>query len=1404
MHRKKSSRYLGQMLTRSIGLLKRIRTYANQRPTSTNMNDADDQGSPRSGSLEAIVQGTTLTDEEIIRGSDLFDEDWYTKSYLLNRKREQESASHYLKEGWRRGYNPSPQFNTVAYLRSNHDVAIAEINPLLHYEKHGRSENRSTGQSPSKIKTHISRVITRYHSPALWSTYEEEGLLQRYASIELPKNAIQASIVMPTYNRGHCITDAITSVLKQTHTNWQLIVVDDGSTDNTLDILSSFADERIITVSHDHCRGASAARNTGLAKTTGEFIFFLDSDNRWRNHYIETMLKHVHYFKVDAAYCAACICDDEWRPESILYEDFDLESCLARNFIDLNTFCISSSLKELCFDQSLKRLIDWDYIVQIAARTVIIGAQFIGVDYYNGARNARITNSVYQNEHEFDSAKQHIIQKGYEALLKQANSHISNKETESIAVIFHIEDYDGLLICNELAEAENDSCHLYITTNTSRGSFLAQKIRTSFPNAIILHYHNRCRAAAAFLQLASTLSHYDIVCHIDSSTAHLSVPLSRFRDILKSVFGSREVSRKIRSGFSETEARIIGPELLFTSGLLHSCGDIGERVLEIADSTVLESQLYQNWGFFSNSAYWIRPRFLLDLARAYCNSLNQRQPFRTALSPDMEEEVAKRLVGLSVQGNICKYIYLTKLDARGNPCVGPYTNGLSTYFVDGSSEEDIVSTVNQPFNSHPKRAGDEESLQSNTICRELFFDPDYRANNSYQTLLYMDGFESYRVVPGTIEDCIESAINYRLASRSSHIVFHLHWVSPVLSAAGDIYEAQSRAEQFLARLQMAKLLGVRIMWTVHNAISHEPKYSDAEIDLRANIARLSDWIHIHHECALEEIRSLYHMPDEKIIVAHHGNYVGSLPISMTQDMARRQLGIEQFSTVFLFLGQIRGYKGIDELISTFKQLQCTSDACLVIAGKLLGVTHEELEDQISECENIRLHPGYIAEAEMQHFLVSADAVVLPYKKVLTSGSVMMAISHGLPVICPRIGLLPTIIKNGVNGILYDQSVKESLRHALRDYLAMRMPERREMSIHALETAKKYSWQESSMKLINHLEASRFGQVLHTHIQTIQRRWFVFGDISTATHRECLAIILHYQNISDTVNLARSIGLQGSDVYPVIISNSESFKDVQRIKNLVPEALVIQSSDNVGYAAANNLGLWLSSEFASRFFWIINPDMIISKGCYSKLKRAATVFNSVNFFGTTIVHSEYPDTVLFCGGGVDLSNGAKPSHLYMGTSLSNVPLEPFHCDYLTGANIFGRVSGLESAGYLPEDYFLYFEETDWFMRQQQLNVAKPMILPQIVVLNHKRSEERGIPSKYYVYYFIRNFLIFGKKYAPDSYDQCKEEVISFRDAWLTKIANRSPHELPIYQKIASQAISDGLKGVLGKSHLVPSL
>ncbi len=109
------------------------------------------------------------------------------------------------------------------------------------------------------------------------------------------------SIIIPTYNRADLLVDALRSVLTQTHTHWQLIVIDDGSTDDTRAQVAAFGQAHSLAIEYHYQtnRGQAAARNAGLRHCRGEFVASLDSDDTWHPGFLEAGLAQLHKHNLD-------------------------------------------------------------------------------------------------------------------------------------------------------------------------------------------------------------------------------------------------------------------------------------------------------------------------------------------------------------------------------------------------------------------------------------------------------------------------------------------------------------------------------------------------------------------------------------------------------------------------------------------------------------------------------------------------------------------------------------------------------------------------------------------------------------------------------------------------------------------------------------------------------------------------------------------------------------------------------------------------------------------------------------------------------------------------------------------------------------------------------------------------
>jgi glycosyltransferase involved in cell wall biosynthesis len=183
------------------------------------------------------------------------------------------------------------------------------------------------------------------------------------------------SIIVPTYNRAHTVGCAIRSVLSQTYQNFDIIVVDDGSVDNTEDTVKGLEDPRIRYIRHERNRGGSAARNTGIKAARGEYIAFQDSDDEWLP---EKLSKQMQVF-ANGSIEAGVVYTRLWRikdGKKVYTPSADLtqiqgnihNKLLRGNFVATPTAVVRKECFERAgmFDEQLPRFQDWDLFIRIS------------------------------------------------------------------------------------------------------------------------------------------------------------------------------------------------------------------------------------------------------------------------------------------------------------------------------------------------------------------------------------------------------------------------------------------------------------------------------------------------------------------------------------------------------------------------------------------------------------------------------------------------------------------------------------------------------------------------------------------------------------------------------------------------------------------------------------------------------------------------------------------------------------------------------------------------------------------------------------------------------------------------------------------------------------------------------
>ena len=699
---------------------------------------------------------------------------------------------------------------------------------------------------------------------------------------------------------------------------------------------------------------------------------------------------------------------------------------------------------------------------------------------------------------------------------------------------------------------------------------------------------------------------------------------------------------------------------------------------------------------------------------------------------------------------------------------------------------------------------------------DVFLFPDYRATNSYQSLLYSDAGSMVTVNAGSIDDALEH-ISQRLLRRkttepaltvaqpnASKTVFHLHWTTPILAKATTELEASLLKDRFIDNLLKFAYEGGCIVWTIHNILPHDCQFVAQEIELRRAICQIANKIHVHAEKSIAEIAEVFSLPSNKITIIPHGNYLTDNQNYVDRAIARKRFGYQPDDVVYLFLGQIRPYKGIDELISAFVRIQKDfPQSHLLIAGQPVNpIRKEGIANRTKVFPNLTVIEKRLSDSELQWFFNAADVVVLPYRKILTSGSVLNALSFNRPVIAPKIGMIEEVVRDGFNGYLYNPDQIETLIDSMSQVAQLTIEEREQLFIQSGESIQHLTWLQAAPKLLSNL--TPYVDSVEIEIETEVVQCKLWHPLKPQTTEGSVAIvILNYGEINDTIRLVKSLEESSySNFQIVIIDNFSPNTTLTELIDSFPQYTIIRTPDNLGYAGGNNVGIKYLQQFGFDFVWILNPDTTVEPNTLENLFQAATNHTDINVFGSAICYGHRPETIWFAGGLIQVKpTGFNTCHMYDGHEVDLLPQEVYEADYITGASLFCRTHAFTEVGLIPERYFLYFEETEWCLRAKEHNY-KLAVVPTSKIYHHKRSQVGGLPTKYYFYYYIRGSILFMMQYFSQEHQLLRQSICDkFVNPWNRKIKRKAPKQAAFFAALAEQAISDGLAGITGKVDLL---
>lgn len=234
-------------------------------------------------------------------------------------------------------------------------------------------------------------------------------------------------------------------------------------------------------------------------------------------------------------------------------------------------------------------------------------------------------------------------------------------------------------------------------------------------------------------------------------------------------------------------------------------------------------------------------------------------------------------------------------------------------------------------------------------------------------------------------------------------LWHVHHPDTVVyrrSLARSFFDAIT----FLGLLWLARLRGTRVVWTIHDLGSNDGLHPRLEAWFwKAFIPGLDAFICLSRSSkrlALERFPALLDCPAH---IVPHGHYRDAYPHTLARATARQRLALPVEATVLVHFGLMRPYKNVPELIRTFRAMPGADVFLLVVGRPFDEAIEHEVRAAAEGAPNVRLHLCWVPPEHVETFFAASDLVVLPYRRILNSGALMLALTFARPVLVPDLG-----------------------------------------------------------------------------------------------------------------------------------------------------------------------------------------------------------------------------------------------------------------------------------------------------------------------------------------------------------------------------------------------------------------
>lgn len=304
------------------------------------------------------------------------------------------------------------------------------------------------------------------------------------------------------------------------------------------------------------------------------------------------------------------------------------------------------------------------------------------------------------------------------------------------------------------------------------------------------------------------------------------------------------------------------------------------------------------------------------------------------------------------------------------------------------------------------------------------------AENPYHRILY-SGLEG-RYEP--VRADVDAAIN--AIGEQGRQLLHIHWEEHAIRHCVTAVEARASKDYLLKRLRHFRILGGKVLWTVHNLVPHELQHIEAFLELRRGLAEEVDVILVHNLEAINVLRAQVTLDQSKLVYLPHPSYLGIY--EPEQGAEERALAAPRTRRLLGF-GKMRRYKGFDTLLDFVPEdFLAEHDLTLSIVGQPLPQERyaEELAARAAGRARVSVEPRNVPDDEVAALFRTAECLVLPYERFLTSGVALLALTLGLPTVAPASDAMHELFPPSGHRLLYRPGDAADFRRAVLETVGL--------------------------------------------------------------------------------------------------------------------------------------------------------------------------------------------------------------------------------------------------------------------------------------------------------------------------------------------------------------------------------